>query len=381
MKSDVKLLLLLGFMSFFANGDSYAASVLMGDMARDLDISASQASMSVTSYALAFGVFTLLFGPMSDRFGKAIIINVAGFGTAIFSIFAAFSFDLNSLMFFRAINGAFGAGILPVSMSFIGDRYSGTERQKALGNLMGLSFVGAATATLIGGTIAFVGSWRLVYIIYGILEFCLSCILYKNLERDIPKIHQLNLIKIYSNALKNHAILPIMLVIFFVGFSMRGSFTFTGLLVTELTGFNIFIVGVMLSIFGVGTLAGAKIVPILRVRVKNYFLLLAGIIGFFAFLLLSHTHNAFLVCLCLFMFGVIFITMQSSFVDAAQTRSPEMKGTTMSLTSFCMFTGTGVGTCAYGVLMDAYGVYTVFICAACILLFLGFIANKIVLKK
>ncbi|MDW2800191.1 hypothetical protein RZO55_21705 [Clostridium boliviensis] len=56
---------------------------------------------------------------ISDRFGKVKIINIAAMGTSIFSILGAFAFNLPSLIFFRAMNGAFGAGIFPVTMALV----------------------------------------------------------------------------------------------------------------------------------------------------------------------------------------------------------------------------------------------------------------------
>lgn len=105
----------------------------------------------------------MLFGPLSDRFGKVKIINIAALGTSIFSILGAFTFNLPSLIFFRAMNGAFGAGIFPVTIALIGESYDVDHRQKAIGKLLGLMFLGAASASAIGGAIAYAGSWRLVY--------------------------------------------------------------------------------------------------------------------------------------------------------------------------------------------------------------------------
>ncbi len=108
-----KMILLLGFMAFLANGDNYAAAPLLLNIATDLHLSVETAAVSVTAYMLAFGAFTLLFGPLSDRFGKVKIINIAAMGTALFSILGGFAFNLTSLIFLRAMNGAFAAGISP----------------------------------------------------------------------------------------------------------------------------------------------------------------------------------------------------------------------------------------------------------------------------
>lgn len=58
-----KMIMILGFMSFLANGDNYAAAPLIIKISEDLNLTISRASLSVMAYMLAFGGFTLLFGP------------------------------------------------------------------------------------------------------------------------------------------------------------------------------------------------------------------------------------------------------------------------------------------------------------------------------
>ena len=151
MQNKNRMLLVLGLMAFLANGDNYAAAPLLINISNDLSLTVSVAALSVTAYMLSFGIFTLIFGPLSDRFGKVKIINIAAFGTAIFSMLGATAFNLPSLIFFRAMNGAFGAGIFPVTMALVGESFDDQNRQKALGKVMGLMFLGAATATIMGG--------------------------------------------------------------------------------------------------------------------------------------------------------------------------------------------------------------------------------------
>lgn len=114
-------------MAFLANGDNYAAAPLIINIAKDLNLTVSVAAMSVTAYMLSFGVFTLIFG--------------------------VFAFNLPSLIFCRAMNGAFGAGIFPVTMALVGQSFDNENRHKALGKVMGLMFLGGAVGTNFNGII------------------------------------------------------------------------------------------------------------------------------------------------------------------------------------------------------------------------------------
>ncbi|WP_373481918.1 MFS transporter [Acetobacterium sp.] len=374
MENKNKMIAILGFMAFLANGDNYAAAPLIINIAADLNLTVSVAAMSVTAYMLAFGVFTLLFGPLSDRFGKVKIINIAAIGTAIFSILGAFAFNLPSLIFFRAMNGAFGAGIFPVTLALVGQSFDDQNRQKAIAKVMGLMFLGGATATIIGGALAYFGSWRLVYLAYGIAEFIIAMIMLKTLERDQPVVEVLNIFEAYKEPLSNFRFMRLVIAIFFVGFSVFGSFTYTGKLIQTATGYNLLVVGLILSLFGVGTVVGGRIAPALRKKFKNGFLVSASVIGGVSLLSMAFFTNAWLLSLALFGFGTAFIFLQSTLITTVQEKLPKRRGTAMSLASFNMFVGGAVGTSINAVVIEAGSLSTIYISSAIILFLVSLVA-------
>lgn len=370
-KQKNRMLLVLGLMAFLANGDNYAAATLITNIASDLNLTLSTAALSVTAYMLSFGVFTILFGPLSDRFGKANIINTAAMGTAIFSILGGFAFNLPSLVFFRAMNGMFGAGIFPVTMALIGESFDESERQSALGKVMGLAFLGAASSTAIGGAIAYLGTWRYVYIIYGVGELVLAILMLKMLERDQPVTDKFDLVSSYKDAVTNFRFVRLVVMLFFVGFTVFGSFTYAGVFIMEKTGYSILTVGLILSVYGLGTVAGGRLAQRVRAVLKNAFLLVAGLIGFLSLGTIALSNSVPLIILGLFGFGIAFIFMQSTLIATAQQKLPKMKGTAMSMASFFMFFGAALGTSVNGQLMTIYSTQTVFIIASFVILFVG----------
>ena len=177
-----KAVLFLGAMGFWVMGDNYAASPMLVDIARDFNLEIGSAAVVVTAYMLPFGLFTVFFGPLADRYGKARVISLAAFITALFSALGALAYDITSLSIIRAINGAFAAAILPVTISYVGDLFPDPKHKlNAIGSVMGMYFLGAAAATAIGGGLSFFGSWRLVYLTYGVAEFIVLIFMLKYL--------------------------------------------------------------------------------------------------------------------------------------------------------------------------------------------------------
>lgn len=381
MKNKNKMILLLGLMAFLANGDNYAAAPLLLNIAKDLNLNVETAAMSVTAYMLAFGALTLLFGPLADRFGKVRVINTAAMGTAIFSILGGFAFSLPSLIFLRAMNGAFAAGIFPVTMALVGQSFDDENRQKVLGKVMGMMFLGGATATAIGGALAYFGSWRLVYIIYGVGELVLALLMMKMLERDTPVVAKLNYVSAYREPLGNFKFMRVVLTIFFIGFSVFGTFTYSGKLLQEITGYQVLGVGLILSLFGVGTVLGGRIAPKIKQKTGTLYFILAGVMGFLTLYALSASKNILILSLGLFFFGVSFIFLQPTLVAAAQGIMPRAKGTAMSMASFNMFVGGAVGTGINAKIIGSFGISKIYLAASVVLLIVGFATSNFLRVK
>ncbi|WP_144428513.1 MFS transporter [Defluviitalea phaphyphila] len=49
-------------------------------------MSKDKRNKSVTAYMLSFGLFTIIFGPLGDRYGKTKIINIGAFDAGIFPV-------------------------------------------------------------------------------------------------------------------------------------------------------------------------------------------------------------------------------------------------------------------------------------------------------
>jgi len=369
------IIFLFGILLFLANGDNFAAAPLIVNIAEDLNFSVSAAATSVTAYMLAFGVFTVLFGPLSERYGKVLIIHIATMGTAIFSILGALAYDLPSLIFFRAVNGAFAAGLLPVIFAYIGQSVSDQERPKVLTKVMSYGFLGTATATIIGGTLAYLGSWKFVYLSYGFMELVLALAMIKWIKRDTPTSDKLNLVTSYKTVLQHKGVVALLPLFFCVGFTVFGVFTYSGQFITQRFDYDIFTVGAMLSSFGIGIMLAGKIIPALRNTLKQYYMPIAGLILGSSLLGLANTYHPVLFCLFLCLFGAGFILFQPVFIAKIQEQIPQMKGTIMSVASLSLYVGAAMGSILNGILITYWGIPSILYLAAMVIFCTGLVAG------
>ncbi len=379
------MLLLLGTIGFLTNGDIYSAAPLLINIAADLNITLSSSALTVTAYMLAFGLFTIFLGPLGDRYGKSKIIIISSFGTALFSCLSVFASSLETLIVFRFANGAFAAGIMPVSMAIIGETFEESKRQNAIAKLMGMMLLGGASATVIGGALSHISSWKAVYFAYGIAELITAFFLLAYLEKKPGSLKRLNYFQIYRESLGNAKLLSVLFVIALTGFCVLGSFAFSGELIKQKTNLNILQIGAFLSLFGIAGIFGSKIAAQLREKTGNRICIIAGIAGAVSLAVLSRANGVVFLALALIGFGLSFIFLHSTLIATAQSVIPKLKGTIMALVSFCMFFGSGIGTIANKQILENSGISIIFMSASILFFFIGiaglFVLNNIQFKK
>lgn len=133
----------------------------------------AQYSWVFSGYLLMNTVTVLIYGKLSDLFGRKPVFL---FGMILFligSILCGFAETMNQLIFFRFIQG-FGAGaIAPVAMTIIGDLYDEKERARLQGYLSSVWGISAIMGPALGGLIVETLTWRLIFwmnIPFGLLS-------------------------------------------------------------------------------------------------------------------------------------------------------------------------------------------------------------------
>lgn len=130
---------------------------------RSLGISDDTRQWVVTAYTLAFGGLLLLGGRLADRIGQrnALLIAMCGFAAA--SAISGSAVNGTMLIASRAVQGAFGALLVPSATSFIAILFPVADRQvraKAIGIFSAIAIGGGAFGFILGGLLTETLSWR-----------------------------------------------------------------------------------------------------------------------------------------------------------------------------------------------------------------------------
>jgi len=137
-------------------------------MAGDLNTTTASAQLSLTAGLLGLGFGQLLFGPLSDRYGRMrpLLWSLALLLAA--SVWCAVAQDISQLIVARLLQGIAGAGGAVLSRAVARDLYNGHELTRFFALLMLVNGLAPIIAPVLGGALLNWVNWRGIF---GVLAF------------------------------------------------------------------------------------------------------------------------------------------------------------------------------------------------------------------
>lgn len=133
----------------------------------ELEASNLQIQQSLTFYLLPYALMTLFHGAISDAIGR---ITTIKWGLSIFllaSIGCAFAENVETLWFFRALQGLSGGAGNVVARAMVRDLFEGVQAQKVMATVQMLFGIAPAVAPIIGGLLLGI-HWQIIFIFLAI---------------------------------------------------------------------------------------------------------------------------------------------------------------------------------------------------------------------
>lgn len=160
----VYVLAALAALAPFAIDTYLPAFYIMGN---DLGASDLHIQQSLAVYLLPYALMTLWHGAISDAIGR---ITTIKWGLGIFvlaSIGCAFAPNVETLWFFRALQGASGGAGNTVARAMVRDLFEGAQAQRVMATVQMLFGIAPAVAPIIGGFLLGFG-WQSIFIFLAI---------------------------------------------------------------------------------------------------------------------------------------------------------------------------------------------------------------------
>ena len=360
-------------------------------LSREFQVTTGDASAVIAAFAVAYGVLQLFYGPLGDRFGKVRVIISATFACAVFSAVTALAPTLPMLVASRAFMGAAAAGIIPLSMAWIGDSVAYEQRQETLARLMVATVSGMMAGQWFGGFAVEVLGWRLAFAVLSLLFLSAATMLLRQVriaaaravaagegmaEEPAPFSLQAYLAttKRLLSMPRVRWVLAIVAVEGALGF---GTMAFVPARMVDGFGLSPSAAGGVMVLYGVGGLVYSLMARrwLAMLGEKGLALLGSVMIGG-GLLLLAWAPLVPLAVLGCFSAGLGFYMLHNTLQVQATQMAPEARGTAVTLFACLLFLGQSLGVLAVAASVDRGWIAQVFSVAAVCVVVLGVLVSR-----
>jgi DHA1 family bicyclomycin/chloramphenicol resistance-like MFS transporter len=221
----IKLILILGSMS--ALGPFSIDMYLPGfsGIAKDLNTTVANVSMSLSSYFVGISAGQLLYGPLLDRFGRKKPLFIGLLIYILASLGCIFVADINTFIGLRFIQAVGSCAATVASVAMVRDLFPIKEIPNVLSKLMLVIGLSPMLAPTIGGYVTSYWGWHIVFLIL----MCMGVFVLIASQMGLPKTHEPDVsISLKPKPIINNFI-SIIKVPQFYTYALTGSVAFSGL--------------------------------------------------------------------------------------------------------------------------------------------------------
>lgn len=351
-------LLTLGSAAFLVSADARVIDPLLKIVAAEFHVSPASAALTISAYALPYGLCQLFYGPLGDRIGPLKVMATVMALFAIGTMACAVVPNLWTFIALRFLTGVVAAGIIPLAISYIGDKFPYENRQSALGRFISALMLGQILSATLGGAFGEHLNWRGIFLVFGVAALLVAAVLAREANRYPEARRERHFSVAAIRALWQ---LPAARLVFTTVF-VEGCFVFGGLAFLAASMLDRFTflgpsqVGLMLAGFGFGGLFYSVTVKGLVPRIgERGILVVGGSLLCAAYVLIGFLPVWWLFIPGMVLYGMGYYTMHGTLQTRATELNPKARATAVSLFAFIFFLGQGLGPIAMGQAIRAFG--------------------------
>lgn len=366
-RNSLLVMALAGFSSMVAMRMCDPMLVVLG---QEFQVTTGEASRVVSAFAVAYGVMQLFYGPLGDRFGKLRVISLAALACAIFSAITSMAPSLNMLVVMRAFMGATAAGIIPLTLAWIGDQVAYDRRQETLARLMGATVSGMMVGLWFGGFAAENLGWRTAFMVVSAF-FATAAVFLLRKARSVPPPAPTTtgFLGAFANTfelLRNRRVQQVLGATIVEGALIFGAMAFIPTHLHQQFDMSVVFAGTVMMLYGVGGLIYSQLA-------RRWMGWLGGERGLvrtgaslivLGLLTLAWTHQQAMGMLACFMTGFGFYMLHNTLQTQATQMAPHARGTAVTLFACMLFFGQSAGVLAMSFGVDqGWLAYAFSVCA------------------
>lgn len=336
---------LLGACCFTSMAALRVCDTLLPVLAEDFSVTVGQAARVIFAFAIAYGVFQLVFGTLGDRFGKLRIIALCALACVVGNGMAFVSPTLDWLVAARIVSGACAAGIFPLAMAWIGDNVPYSGRQPALARLVSAGVMGMLAGQWFSGLIAEWMGWRPAFLLLALLFLAAGGLLMRALKGEAPPARPAGKARYaLRDIVASPACRPILTIVAIEGALAFGAIAFIPSLLQRQHDVSLSMAGGIAAFYGLGGFLYTRMARSLLGRLGESGLArLGGVFLFLGFVSFAYVPLLAWTPVACLMAGFGFYCLHNTLQTNATQMAPTARGAAMSLFACLLFIGQSLG--------------------------------------
>ena len=163
--SKTFLLVLLGMLTAFGPFVTDMYLPTLPAMTDYFQTSSSMVQMGLTTSMIGLALGQLLFGPLSDKYGRRLPLLTALWLFIAATLLCIFATNIRQFIVMRFLQGIAGAGGIVISRSVATDRFAGRDLARMLALIGAVNGIAPVVAPIVGGTCCDSIGWRGIFCI------------------------------------------------------------------------------------------------------------------------------------------------------------------------------------------------------------------------
>jgi predicted MFS family arabinose efflux permease len=340
---------LLGLAGFASMASMRIGDPMLVVLGEEFQVSTGEASGVVSVFAVVYGLMQLFYGPLGERFGKLRVVSLAVAACALFSAITALSVNLPMLLVMRGFMGAAAAGIIPLSMAWVGDQVPYERRQETLAKLMSATVIGMMVGLWFGGFAADTLGWRSAFALLAVMFAWPAVLLWRVQQKSTAPtsgqaISLIDSFRLTGQLLVMPRVRWVLGVTATEGALVFGAMAFMPTHLHQQFGLSVVAAGSVMMLYGVGGLLYSQMARRWLAWLGERGLVRAGaamvVVGL---LVLAWGSGVWLGMLACLMTGLGFYMLHNTLQVQATQMAPAARGTAVTLFACSLFFGQSTG--------------------------------------
>ena len=353
---------------------------MLPELAREFGVGLGAAAAVIGWFAVVYGLAQIMYGPLSDRFGKYRVVTWTTLLSSVGCLASAMAPGLDELVWARMLAAGTAAAIVPVSMAWVGDAVDYRVRQEYLARLGMGSTMGIFGGQVIGGVFADTVGWRWGFVMMAVFFLVVGALLFRRQEKAkklVPPTPEgdgttLSFPRKVWSVFQQPRARVVLGTVLLEGATAFGVVALGASHLHDKHAISLTLAGLAISLFGLGGVAYAMTAGhfIRRLGERGMVRIGSAMFGL-AFVLIAWAPDWHWAIASSFVSGFGFFMFHNTLQVLATQMHPPQRATCMSLFAGTLFTGQSIGVVIAASLVASWGTTWVICAGALMVLAMG----------